>query len=45
MKGTVKGTLGPKSSMTHDLCLHHFNFNDSTANLFGLKMTAGKRIQ
>lgn len=42
MNGTVKGTLGPKSSMTHDLHLHHFNFNVSTANLFGLKKTVGE---
>lgn len=42
MNRTVKGTLGPKTSMTHDLHLHYFNFNDSTANLFGLQMTVGK---
>lgn len=42
MNRTVKGTLGPKTSMTYDLHLHHFNFNDSTANLFRLQMTVGK---
>lgn len=42
MNGTVKRSSGPNSSMTPDLHLHHFNFNDRTANLFGLKMTVGK---
>lgn len=41
MNGTVNGTLGP-NSMTHNLHLDHFNFNNSTANLFGLKMTVGE---
>lgn len=31
-----------KWTMTLNLCLHHFNFNDSTANLFVIKMTVGK---
>lgn len=31
-----------KSTMTHNLCLRHFNFNDSTANVFVVKMTVGK---
>lgn len=41
MNRSVNETLGLKSSATHDLHLHHFNFNN-TANLFGLNITVGK---
>lgn len=43
MNQSVKGTVPRVNHDKHKLwCLCHFNFNDSTANLFVVKMTVDK---